>query len=69
MPAGSPMDKVEAANRAIREAARNPRIIDTLERIAIQVETSSVADFTRDVRDNHAHWAQVVKAVGFDPME
>ena len=69
MPAGSPMDKVQAANRAIQEAARNPKIVDTLQRIAIQVETSSVADFTRDVRDNHAHWAQVVKAVGFNPME
>lgn len=69
MPAGAPMDKVEAANAAIQHAAREPRIVETLERIAIQVQTSSVADFTRDVRNDHAHWAQVVKAVGFDPME
>lgn len=69
MPAGTPMDKVEAANLAIQAAARNPKIRDTLERIAIQVGTSSVADFTRDVQSNHAHWAQVVKAVGFNPME
>ncbi len=69
MPAGSPMDRVEAANAAIREAAQNPKVRDTLERIAISVETSSVADFTRQVQQDHAHWEGVVAAVGFDPME
>ncbi len=69
MPAGPPMDRVEAANAAIQEAAKNPKVRETLERIAISVETSSVADFTRQVQDDHAHWENVVAAVGFDPME
>lgn len=70
LPANAPRDLVQALHTEVVRAAQTPELVASLGRIGIQMQPSQNADeFANQVKAEHAKWAEVVKAVGFNPQD
>lgn len=70
LPANAPRDLVQGLHAEVLRAAQSPELVASLGRIGIQMQPSQNADeFASQVKAEHAKWAEVVKAVGFNPQE
>ncbi len=70
LPANASRAQVEQLHAAVVKASQAPDVVALFNRIGIQLNpSSSPEEFARQVRDDHAQWGQVVKAVGFKPQD
>lgn len=70
LPANAPQELVKRLHDDVIKAAQAPAVGDLFARSGILLAPSqNVQEFTAQVRAEHAKWADVVKAVGFDPMD
>ena len=70
LPANAPRDLVQGLHTDVVRAAQSPELVASLGRIGIQMQPSQSADeFASQIKSEHAKWADVVKAVGFDPQD
>ncbi len=70
LPANAPRSVVNSLHDAIVKAAQAPDIAALFGRIGIQLQPSASAEeFAAQVRTDHDRWAQVVKSVGFAPLD
>ena len=63
-PRGTPPAIVTRLHEAIVRALANPELKGSLAKLAVETVGSSPADFTRQIRDENAVWARVIKAAG-----
>jgi tripartite-type tricarboxylate transporter receptor subunit TctC len=63
-PAGTPQPVIERLNSAIREALRDPALVDALRRLGVQPVSSSPEEFARHIEASTEKWAAVVRASG-----
>jgi tripartite-type tricarboxylate transporter receptor subunit TctC len=63
-PRGTPPAIVTRLHEAIVRALASPELKNVLTRMAVETVGSSPADFTRQIRDESALWAKVIKTAG-----
>ena len=68
-PAGIPAVKVNALNAAVNDALGSAAMQDVIGKNGLEVMRVSPEALGAQVRQNHAFWAQVVKATGFTPED
>ncbi|MES2610113.1 MAG: tripartite tricarboxylate transporter substrate-binding protein [Pseudomonadota bacterium] len=66
---GTRPELVERATAALRAAASEPTLAQRLADYDMKVETSTPAELTALLRRDHARWQEVVRTVGFSPMD
>jgi tripartite-type tricarboxylate transporter receptor subunit TctC len=64
-PAKTPPALIEAMNRALNKALKNPEVLDRFAKLGLEAAGGSAADLTALERSSTARWAPVVKATGF----
>ncbi|NPC58547.1 Bug family tripartite tricarboxylate transporter substrate binding protein [Caenimonas soli] len=62
MPAGTPRPIVERLNAALRETYKTKEYTDYLTSAGLSTSDVGVAQFTRQVRDEHEKWGRLVKS-------
>lgn len=63
-PRGTPPAIVTRLHEAIVRALASPELKGTLTKMAVETVASSPADFARQIREESAIWAKVIKAAG-----
>jgi len=63
-PRGTPPAIVTRLHEAIVRALASPELKGTLTKMAVETVASSPADFARQIREESAVWAKVIKAAG-----
>lgn len=63
-PAGTPQTIVDRLNAAIREALKEPALVEALARLGAQPVTSTPAEFAQHIQTSTEKWAAVVLASG-----
>jgi tripartite-type tricarboxylate transporter receptor subunit TctC len=70
LPANASRVQINQLHAAVVKAAQAPDVAALFNRIGIQLSPSaSPEEFAKQVRDDYAQWGQVVKAVGFKPLD
>lgn len=67
MPRAASETTVARAHAAIRTAIAQPETVEVLNKLAIEADASTQADFAKAMRDNHAAWPERVRKTGFKP--
>jgi tripartite-type tricarboxylate transporter receptor subunit TctC len=63
-PRGTPPVIVTRLHEAIVRALAKPELKESLAKLAVESIGSSPADFARQIRDENAAWAKVIKTAG-----
>lgn len=63
-PAGTPSDVIESLNQEIREVLRDPRVVERLATLGVDVEDTTPAQFKAFLASEIDKWSQAVKASG-----
>jgi len=61
VPRGTPGEIVQALNRALNAALRDPNVISRFEQLTIDIRTTTPQEFRAFVQEQMALWSQVVK--------
>jgi tripartite-type tricarboxylate transporter receptor subunit TctC len=61
VPRGTPSEIVQALNRALNAALRDPNVISRFEQLNIDIRTTTPQEFRAFVQEQMALWSQVVK--------
>lgn len=65
-PAGTPAEVLDRLNAQIRQIARMPDVVKSLEMLGLAPSVSaSPREFSQDIRNEHERWRGVVQAIGF----
>ena len=63
-PAGTPLPVIQRLNAAIREALKDPALVEALARLGAQPVTSTPQEFAHHIQTSTEKWAAVVKTSG-----
>lgn len=66
---GTAPERVERAVSALRAAAAEPDMVSKLRDYDMKVETTTPAELTALMHRDDAHWKEVVKTIGFSPLD
>jgi tripartite-type tricarboxylate transporter receptor subunit TctC len=70
LPANAPQELVQRLHMHVQRAGQSPELIAQLNRLGIQMLPSqNPQEFAEQIRSEHAKWAEVVTAIGFDPQD
>ncbi|MEF7613222.1 Bug family tripartite tricarboxylate transporter substrate binding protein [Aquincola sp. MAHUQ-54] len=65
LPAGTPPDVAARLNAAVRTVLAKPEVVEALAAMGLEAKASSAAELADMQKRDTAHWAPIVKAVGF----
>ena len=69
LPAGTPVDLVQALSGAVKAASQSPSMAESLASFASESAFETPEQFARTIRDDTLRWGPVVKASGFVATE
>ena len=61
VPRGTPGEIVQALNRGLNAALRDPNVVSRFEQLNIDIRTTTPQEFRTFVQEQMALWSQVVK--------
>jgi tripartite-type tricarboxylate transporter receptor subunit TctC len=67
VPAATPAAAVNRASAAIRTAVAQPDVVEAFAQLGLEAASMTPAEMAQSVKDEHAAWGPIVKAVGFTP--
>ena len=67
LPPKAAPDVVQRAAAAIRSAVSSPDVVQAFADLGLEAQSNTPAEMARDVREENAAWAPVIKKVGFTP--
>ncbi|MGJ7542427.1 tripartite tricarboxylate transporter substrate-binding protein [Variovorax sp. LT1R16] len=65
LPARAPADLVERVGRVLAQALAERDVADAMAKVGMEVQSSTPAQFTRQVRQESAQWERLTKSLGF----
>lgn len=68
LPAGTPQGTIDALNAGLRSALDSAAVRNGLERLSFEVRGSSPQEHTDLIKSDLAAWADVVRGLGFKPI-
>ena len=69
VPAKTPANIVERLNAAIQAALRTDEVKSGMEKLAVELDAISMADFARLIASESERWKAIVQATGFTPTD
>src|SRR5690606_5320151 len=66
-PAGTPANVVTTLNNAVNRGLKNEALLTTFEKAGLQPRGGSAEDLGKHQATEIAKWAEVVKAIGYEP--
>jgi tripartite-type tricarboxylate transporter receptor subunit TctC len=67
--AGTPIGIVERLNRVLQSALARDEIKSGLAKLALEIDSVALADFSRLIASESERWASVVSVTGFTPLD
>lgn len=69
LPAAAPDAMVDALNKSLEQALREPDVVERLKALTVEAAPTSPALFAERIARETAKWRQIVKATGFKMMD
>jgi tripartite-type tricarboxylate transporter receptor subunit TctC len=69
VPAGTPAEIVNSLNAALHQSLKTDKVIAGMEKMSLEVASTSPAELASMITTDTERWALVVKASGFEPLD
>lgn len=66
-PAGTPADKIDSANQAIKNITARPETVKVIRTAGVEAIWSTPNELTDMLKEDFDRWGPIVKAIGFTP--
>ena len=67
-PAGTSNEHIEAINKAVLEASKQPEVIKAFQSVAIELATATPEELAETIKADQEKWPDLVKAAGIQPQ-